>query len=254
MDSIWRDLKYALRGFGRNPAFAVTAVLTVALGVGATTAVFSVVDRILFRGLPYPQGNQLVTLGFIAPIEPLEFLPATDFVEWRAHDSAFAAMTTWKGIHDCDLTEAPPARLACVQVESGFLPAFEVQPLLGRNFTPAEDRPSAAKVALLFYGTWKNRFGGDPRVVGKVISLDGQPTTILGVLPRDFELPNLSPADFMVPQAIDEAGLHHDPNVPVAILRAFARLKPGVSIAQAKASLGPSFEESLKWIPPGFKS
>jgi putative ABC transport system permease protein len=254
LERIGQDVRYGLRMMRRSPGFTIVAVLTLALGIGATTSVFSVVDRILFRGLPYTDGDRLVTLGFVAPVEPLEFLPAEDYVEWRARNTAFAAMTSWTGIQDCDLTQAPPDRLSCVQVESTFLPTFGVEPLLGRNFTREEDRPGAPKVALLFYHLWRGRFGGDPQIVGKTVSLDGQPTTILGVLPPDFELPNLAPADFLVPQELDEAALNRSETEPGRILRVFARLKPGVSIAQAKASPDPSFQESVKWVPPGFRT
>ena len=246
-----QDARYGLRMLRKNPGFTAVAILTLAIGIGATTSVFSVVDRILFRSLPYPQSDQLVTLGFVAPpFEPLEFLPSRDYVQWRRRDTGFASMASWSGIQDCDLTEAPAARLDCVPVESTFLTTFGVEPMLGRNFTNEEDRPGGPKVALIFYNLWKSRYGGDPGIVGKAISLDGELTTIVGVLPRDFELPNLTPADFLVPLALDEAALDRPGNRPQLILRVFARLKQGVSIGQGKASLDSSFQESLKSAPP----
>ncbi len=254
LGTVAQDARFGLRMLRKNPGFTAVAVLTLALGIGATTSVFSVVDRILFRSLPYPDGDRLVTLGFVAPVEPLEFLPAEDYVEWRTHDTAFTSMTSWTGIRACDLTQIPGARLSCVRVESTFLPTFGIEPLLGRNFTREEDRPGAPKVALLFYHLWRGRFGGDPQIVGKTISLDGQLTTVLGVLPRDFELPNLTPADFLVPQALDEAALNRVGTSPGVILRVFARVKPGITVTQAKASLDPSFQESLKWVPTGFRA
>ncbi len=254
LQDLLQDLSYGLRMVRKSPGFTTVAVLTLALGIGSTTSVFSVVDRILFRALPYPSGDRLVTLGFVAPGEPLEFLPAQDYVEWRASDNLFEAMTSWTGIQDCDLTETPPNRLNCVKVESTFLPTFGVEPLIGRNFSREDDRPGAPKVVLLFYQLWHSRFAGDSQIVGKTISLDGQPTTILGVLPSNFELPNLAAADFLQPQSLDEAALSRTKATPQAILRVFARLKPGVSITQARASLGPAFQESLKWIPQGFRT
>ncbi len=254
MEGFWRDVRYALRGFGRSPAFAVTVILAVALGIGATTAVFSVVDRILFRSLPYPNADRLVTFGYVAPIEPDEFILAPDFVDWSNAQGAFASTASWDFIQDCDITQAPPARMQCAHVESTFLPTFGIQPLFGRNFTREEDASTGPKVALLFYGLWKSRFGGDPHIVGRTISLDGQQTTILGVLPRDFELPTLGHADMLVPEAFPPDTFTRSTNHPMPILRAFARLRPGVSAEQAKAALQPSFQASLKWVPPGFRN
>ena len=248
-----QDVRYGLRVLRKAPMFTVVAVLTLALGIGATTAVFSVVDRVLFRSLPYPHPDQLVSFGYIAPIEPLEFLVAPDFAEWSNASAAFASTASYEYIQDCDITEAPAARVACVHVSASFLPTFEIQPLLGRNFTPGEDTANAPKVALLFYGLWRSRFGGDSHIAGQTISLDGQPTTILGVLPRDFELPTLGRADLLVPEAFPAGAFAHDSSRPMAILRAFARLKPGVTAEQAKAALQPSFVASLKWVPPGFR-
>jgi len=254
VQTLWLDLRYGLRMLRKSPAFTIIAVLTLALGIGATTAVFSVVDRILFRSLPYPHSDRLVTFGYIAPIEPLEFILPPDFADWTKDSAAFASTASYDYIQDCDITQAPAERVACVHVSASFLPTLEIQPLLGRNFTPAEDTANAPKVALLFYGRWKRRLGGDPHIAGKTISLDGQLTTILGVLPRNFELPTLGRADLLVPEAFPAAAFVHDNSRPMPILRAFARLKPGVTIEQAKAASQPSFQASLKWVPPGFRA
>jgi putative ABC transport system permease protein len=253
LESLFQDLRFALRMLRKSPGFTAIAVLTLALGIGATTAVFSVVDRILFRGLPYPHSDRLVTFGYIAPIEPLEFILAPDFAEWSKASAAFGSTASYDYIQDCDITQAPAERVACVHVSASFLPTLEIQPLLGRNFTPAEDIANAPKVALLFYRLWKSRFGGDPHIVGKIILLDGQLVTILGVLPRNFELPTLARADLLVPEAFPPEAFAHDNTRPMPILRAFARLKPGVTMEQAKAALQPSFQASLKWVPPGFR-
>ncbi|MGB6482424.1 MAG: ABC transporter permease [Candidatus Acidiferrales bacterium] len=254
MEGFWRDVRYALRGFGRSPAFAITVILAVALGIGATTAVFSVVDRILFRSLPYLHADQLVTFGLVAPIEPNEFMLAPDFADWSKASTGFASTASYHFVQDCDITQTPPARVSCAQVDSTFLPTFGIQPLLGRNFTHEEDTSTGPKAALLFYSLWKSRFAGDPHILGKVISLDGQPTAIIGILPRDFELPTLAHADLLIPEAFPADAFIQSNIRPTMILRAFARLKPGVTIAQAKAALQPSFQASLKWVPPGFRN
>lgn len=252
MTSLWQDIRYGLRVLAKRPGFTLVAVLTLALGIGSTSAVFSVVDRILFRSLPYPHDEQLVVFGLFAPIEPREFMLAKDYVEWRSVQTPFASTTTLTpGGADCDLTEQNPLRLSCALVESTFLPTFEIQPILGRNFTKEEDRPHAARVALITFGLWRSRFGSDPGVVGKSVSVDGQPTTVIGVLPADFEMPTLGKVDMLLPQALDEAALQR--SGPQAVLRAYARLKPGVTIARAHAALEPLFEKSLQYVPPQFR-
>jgi predicted permease len=251
VDVLARDLRYAARGLVRSPTFTIAAVFAVALGTGAGTAVFSVVDRILFRSLPYRQADRLVSVGFVAPIIPQEFMLGADYVEWRARQQPFESLTSWAGINDCDLTGGSPVRLSCALVEASFLTTLGIQPIAGRNFTRDEDRPNAPRVALLSYGLWQGRFGGDRNAIGKTIPLDGQSATILGVLPPDFEMPTLEHADVLVPQAIDEA-LQRRPNTG-RVLQSIARLKPGVTPAQAAAALQPLFQESLQFVPGPFR-
>ncbi len=251
LDILTQDLRYAGRAFVRTPTFTLAAVFAIALGTGAGTAVFSVVDRILFRSLPYAQADRLVSLGFVAPIIPQEFMLGTDYLEWRAHQQPFALLTSSTGIDDCDLTTANPVRLECAQVEASFLPTLGIQPIAGRNFTRDEDRPNAPPVALLSYGLWQSRFAGDRNIVGKSIPLDGRSATILGVLPREFEMPTLEHVDVLVPQALDEAQQRR-PNTG-RVLQSIARLKPGVTPAQAAAALGPLFQESLEFVPGPFR-
>lgn len=252
MPSVWQDIRFALRMLARKPAFTIVAVLTLALGIGATSAVFSVVDRILFRSLPYPHDEQLVAFGLFAPIEPREFMLAKDYVQWRSAQTPFQSLATLTpGGADCDLTEQNPVRLSCALVEATFLPTFGIQPILGRNFAADEDRPHAARVALITYGLWKSRFASDSAIVGKTVSIDGQPTAILGVLPASFEMPTLGKVDMLLPQALDEAA--QQGNGPQPVLRAYARLKPGVTIAQSLAALQPLYEKSLQFVPPQFR-
>jgi len=252
LETFLQDLRYGGRTLKKNPGFTAVAILTLAAGIGATSAVFSVVDRILFRSLPYPHEARLVSLGFKAPLDSMEFMLGADYLEWRAQQTAFEAMTTMRpGVSDCDLTQQNPARLTCSEVESTFLTTFEIPPFLGRNFTREEDRPNAPPVALLSYALWRSRFAGDPSIVGKTIPLDGTPTTVVGVLPRTFEMPTLARVDLLSPQALDE-GAQQRPNTG-AVLRGFARLKPGVSPAQAAIALQPAFEQSLNFVPPAFR-
>jgi predicted permease len=251
LETLLQDAGYALRGFRRNPTFTVTIILTLMLGIGATTAVFSVVDRILFRPLPYRHGDRLVSVGLIAPIIPQEFMLGGSYYTWRDNQTPFEAFASETGVNPCDLTEEKPARLSCASVESTFLPTLGINPALGRNFTAEEDRPNAPKVALISYQLWQRHFGGDPGILNKLVSLDGKPSRVVGVLPKDFEMPTLEQADVVVPQALDEAAQRKAD--PGRVMYAFARLKPGVSIDQAKSALAPVFDYSLRLAPAQFR-
>jgi predicted permease len=250
-ETLAQDVRYAVRGFRRTPAFSLTVVLTLMLGIGSTTAVFSVVDRILFRSLPYGDSNRLVSVGLVAPIEPQEFMLGGSYYEWQDNQKPFVALTSEIGVSPCDLTENNPARLDCARAEANFLPTLGLAPVIGRNFTANEDRPNGPRVALISYSLWLSRFRLDPGVVGKLMRIDGHATEIVGVLPKDFEMPRLQAADVLLPQALDAAAERHaDPGHP---MWAFARLKPGVSIEQAKAELEPLFEYSLRLAPAPFR-
>ncbi len=205
MSRLVQDLRFALRQLRKSPVFTAVIVLTLALGIGATSAMFSVVDRALFRSLPYPHADQLVSVGVIAPIIDGEFFFAGSYLAWRREQTAFPGFTSSTGVNDCDLTDERPLRLTCAAVESTFLPTFGIQPVLGRNFTKEEDWPNAPRVALISYGLWQSRFAGDPGIVDRTISLDGKPTRIIGVLPSDFEFPTLAHTSAIVPEALDES-------------------------------------------------
>jgi putative ABC transport system permease protein len=252
LDTLLQDLRFAVRTLAKRPGFAVVATLTLALGIGTTTAVFSVVDRILFRNLPYPHDERLVSFGLMAPIERNEFMLGSSYVDFRKEPGPFEAITSMApGTADCDVTEENPVRLDCGLVEQTFLPTLGVQPILGRNFKRDEDRPNAPRVALLSYALWKRRFGGDPGVLGKSISLNGRATQIVGVLPSRFEMPTLRSADILLPQALDEEQQRQSQTG--AVLRTFARMKPGIGASQAIAGLQPWFAEALRGAPPEFR-
>jgi len=251
LEVLAHDLRYGMRGFRRTPMFTLAAIGAVALGIGPSTAVFSVVDRILFRSLPYSEADRLVSFGLVAPIVPQEFMLGYDYLDWREGQAPFETLGAWSSGGDCDLTETNPVRLHCVALDAYLVPALGVQPIIGRNFTPDEDRPRAPKVALISYGLWRSRFAGDRSVLGKAMRLDGQPVTVLGVLPPQFELPTLEPADVLVPLALDreEQRTHRT----AILLWSIGRLKPGVTTVQASAALQPLFEKSMQWVSPEFR-
>jgi putative ABC transport system permease protein len=250
IETVLQDIRYALRGFGRNPVFTLTILVTLMLGIGATTAVFSIVDRILFRSLPYAHADRLVSLGMVHSVETHEFLMGNFYYNWRDHQKPFEAMTSEQtGAHECDLTEGKPAQLSCESVEGNFLSVLGVSPVLGRNFLSEEARPGGPNVALISYGLWLSHYSRDPGVLNKTIEIDGSPVRVVGVLPRDFEMPRLQAVDVLFPMAVDEAADRSANGGYGGPRRAFARLKPGVSIQQALAELQPLFQEDLKSVP-----
>ncbi len=251
MQAYCRIQRYALRRIIRNPALLISIILTLMLGISSSAAVFTVVDKILFRPLPYRDADRLVSVGLQAPIEPQEFMLGGSCYKWQDNQKPFVAMTSETGVEPCDFTEVNPVRLDCVSVEHTFLPTLGVTPVIGRNFLPGEDRPNVPKVALISYAVWRSRFNRDPSIAGKVIHIDGEATEIIGVLPQNFEMPRLQTADVLLPESLDVAAERRtDPGHP---LWAFALLKPGVTPEQAKTRLNPLFEYSLRSAPAPFR-
>ena len=246
-----RELRFAFRSLRRSPSFTLAAVLALALGVGAASAVFSVADRILFRGLPYANGDRLVAVGVRAPIADHAVLLGGDYSEWQEERSAFDSFTSTRGASDCDITDTNPVRLSCAQVEWNFLPVLGIEPAAGRNFRPEEDQPNAARVAIISHALWQERYAADPRIAGRQTLLDGAPATIVGVLPAWFEFPTLVKVDILIPQRLNHAVERKRESV--TMVTAFGRLKPGASIDRAKAALAPFFANFLKTVSPAFR-
>jgi predicted permease len=246
---VLQDVRYALRGFRRNPVFAITVIATLALGIGATTAVFSVVDRILFRSLPYAHDDRLVSVGLVQSLERQEFTVGGFFFDWRDNQKPFEAFASQGTmLHACDLIETNPAQLQCIKAQAGFLPLLGISPVLGRNFLPEEDRPNGPRVALISDGLWLNHYGRDPGILNRLINIDGNQTRVVGVLPQGFELPTVEEPDVMLPSALNE-GLERRSS-PGSPMRTFARLRPGVDIAQARAEMQPLFLHTQVTVIP----
>lgn len=251
MTGLLQDLRCALRQLRKNPAFTSIAVITLGLGIGATTGMFSLVDRMLFHSLSYPHENELASVGVVAPIIEGEFLFAGNYLDWRQHQTAFSGFASSTGVTDCDLTENNPERTTCAAVSSTFLSTFEIQPVLGRNFSRDEDQPNAPKVALLSYQLWKDRFGADRGVIERTISVDGALTRIIGVLPRGFEFPTLMHVGLLVPEALDESIVQRHLLGPV--VRVFGRVRRGSTLEQARDQLQPLFRDFVESAPPPFR-
>jgi len=249
IDDVFQDVRYGARGLRRNPGFALAAILAAALGIGASTAVFSAVDRILFRALPYRDEARLASVGIMAPLDSNEFMLAEGYFDLRRNPGPFQAVTSFQaGAIACDLTEDHPLRLRCLRAEANFLDTLAVAPAAGRSFTAEEDRPNGPHVAMISYGLWSSRFGRDPQLGGRTVNLDGTPTVVIGVLPKDFLMPTLAGVDVLLPEALDEARERSG-----RALRVFGRLKPGVTMEQARAELQPYLKRVLETVPARFR-
>ena len=228
------DLRFAIRQLGKNPGFTAVAVLTLALGIGANTAIFSIVNAVLLRPFPYQAPERLVILeerisagGSFSPSYP-------NFVDWRAQNMAFDSIAAVRGNESFNFTGAgEPERLQGRLVSAEFFSTLGIQPLLGRDFLPEEDRPGTTPAVILSYGFWQRRFGADPDVLGKQLTLNNQSFTVVGITPANFQF-GLE-ADVTVPIGLSAerfANRGRDPGTGVV-----ARLKPGVSQQQGETEL-----------------
>ncbi len=230
------DLKFAFRQLLKNPGFTAVAVLTLALGIGANTAIFSVVNAVLLKPLPYPEPGQLVQLRADWSGKPGTVIGSTTFLEVRAQSQSLARIAAYSG-GEMTLTGAGSAeRVVAGAVTADFFPLLGIQPTLGRNFTREEDTPNGPKAAILGHGLWQSRFGGDAHVLGRTITLNEQSYTVVGILPARFQYPE--PFQLWTPLALGETGGTFVPyGEGMFLLKAIARLKPGVTLQQAQAEL-----------------
>jgi putative ABC transport system permease protein len=231
------DLLYALRGLRRKPMFATVAVLTLALGIGANSAIFTVVNAVLLGPLPYPSPERLMMLWTYNPRQGFDKDVSTypNFDDWRRQNTSFEQMSAYTG-RGFTLTEAgDPAQIRGAVVTPGFFETLGVAPALGRTFGTAEGMAGGELVALLSHGLWQTRFGGDPAVVGRSIVLDGLPHEILGVMPASFAHPET--AQVWTPLAPSERFAQVMQSRGSFWLQAVGRLKPGVERGTAQAEM-----------------
>jgi predicted permease len=244
-----QDARLTVRSFRKSPTLAVVAITTIAVGVGASTAIFGVVDPLLFRRLPYPDDRQLVSIGYLGPVDNNEFNVVSSYLDWRQQQIVFQSLTSMRPASQCDLMAGEtPLRLTCFSVESNFLGTLGLGPAIGRDFTREDDQPHAIPVALLSFSLWQSRYGGDARVVGRSVTVDEEPVTVVGVLPKGFEMPQLGQADILMPERLD-ATRPRAANSS-SFLRTFARLREGVSIDQARDRMLPLFQQSTQLDVP----
>lgn len=247
------DLRYALRTIRKSPGFTAVAVLTLALGIGVTTAILSIVDPILFRPLPYANADRLVSVGVKHAVEPFEFMLGSFYYGWSDHQTAFTQMTAQSALpKPCDLTDRDPMRLTCSVVHQNFLPTLGITPRLGSNFTTDDMLPNAPPTVILSYELWKTRYNERPSILNQIIEIDGVRTQVIAVLPQDFEMPSAQPADLLLPRQLDVSAVRA--GSAWETMRAFARLKSGSTVSQARASLEPLFDESIRFAPAQMRS
>jgi putative ABC transport system permease protein len=234
LNTFWHDLRYAMRTLRNNPGFAAVTILTLALGIGANTAIFSVINAVLLRPLPFSNPDQLCDVTESLPSLPVIGPSYQNFQDFRDRAKSFSAMSATR-ITTLTLTGAgEPERLAAQMTSASMFPLLGVSVPLGRTFAPDEDRAGGAQVALLSYGFWRRHFAASAEVLGKSIALDNKSYTIIGVLPADYQL--LVPSDVYVPFEPWAKTLPDDRNWHPGIT-AVARLRTGVTMAQAQSEM-----------------
>ena len=234
MRTLLLDLRYGLRMLARNPGFTVVAVLALALGIGANTAIFSVVNGVLLRPLPYPEPDRLLTVYESGRDYTRGSVAYPNFVDWRRGSHSFTDMAVYRG-DDVILTgTGQPQHLPGEYVSANFFPVLGVSPQLGRGFLPQEDEKGAGGTVVLGYALWKRQFGADPKVLGKTLALNGKSFTVVGVLPSAFRFRDQ--ADVFLP-LLQWTSVELNDRESHPGLHGLARLKPGVTLAAAQAEI-----------------
>ncbi|HYL38687.1 MAG TPA: ABC transporter permease [Bryobacteraceae bacterium] len=235
VDETGQDLRYALRMLRKSPGFAAVAVVTLALGIGANTSIFSIVDAWVLKPLPYPQGDQLVQVfsankkqDWVGEVSP------ADVYDWRHANQAFEEICGWTTPEFAIQTGDRPEQVIGGRVNWEFFHMLRVTPVSGRDFLPQDDRPDAAPVALLSYEFWQTHFGGDASLRGRTIRVDGADVTVIGILPAGFHFALMGPAEIFMPLALSEQELKAR---RLLSLQVTARLKPGFTLPHATAYL-----------------
>lgn len=257
MGTLIQDVRYGLRMLVKSPGFTLIAVLTLALGIGANTALFSVVNGVLLNPLPYPNPSQLVAVAEKFPPFPEASISYPNFLDWVRMNHTFSSLAAYRHT-DFNLTGSGDAqRLNAVQVSASFFSILAVKPVIGRDFSPQDDIRAAAPVAMLSGRFWKDKFGASPDVLGKVLNLDGTGYSVIGVVPENFyfccESMNFQLGDVYVPigsgnqQWLTQRSFHPG-------IRAVGRMKPGVTVTQAAADMNEIALNLAKAYPATNKS
>src|SRR3984885_13420795 len=246
LDSIWSDIRYACRQLSKNPGFACTAILALALGIAASVVIFAFVDAVLVKPLPYENPSRLVNLFENNLTGPRFHLSYLDYLDWKRMNSVFSALSVY--MQDDFMLNTPQGtrQVDGVRVSDGFLRTLGVRPFLGRDFHDGEELTSASSTVLLTYAEWQNRYGARPDIVGQSIVLNGITATIIGVLPHDFHFAPAAPGEFWLTIAPgDECAKHRGCHNFLGV----GRLKGGVPMAAANAEMKAVAERLEKQYP-----
>jgi putative ABC transport system permease protein len=234
MVTLWQDVRFGLRMLLKSPGFTALAVLALALGIGANTAIFSVAIAILQKPVSFPQLDRLVTISLVPPQASYEFqgVSPADYLDWKRQSQSFESMTSMEGV-ELNLTgKGDPEKIHGNRIPANFFEVLGIGPVMGRGFLPEEERPGREQEVILRNGLWQRRFGSDPNILGQTISLSGQSYTVVGVMGPDLNFPAQS--QVFLPLALDDAtkAIRTD-----RLLEAIARLRPGVSVRDAQAEM-----------------
>ncbi len=233
-DGIRADVRFALRGLRKNPLFSFTVLATLALGIGVTTAIFTAVNAVLLRPLPYPDADELVMVFRTVPRLGLarSVVSYPDFDDWRVQVTSLDEMAAYGYSETTYFGDDGAEQWTGYRVTGDLLPMLGVEPVLGRSFTDAEDRPGADPVVVLSHGLWQSRFGADPGVLGTALRFDGGDRTVVGVMPAGFAFPGPQTA-YWIPLQGDLSRMERDTN----FLQVIGRLAPGVAVAEAQGEI-----------------
>jgi len=232
VETCWQDLRFAARMLRKNPGFTAVAVLTLALGIGANTAIFSIVNGILLQPLSYPHPEQLVVVARTAPRfdHPVP-LSGPNFLDWRARASQFQSLAGFDGRGFTIMIGNQPEHILGAAISSSFLSVLQVTPILGRDFSAAEEHTGSDHVALVTNPYWKERLASDPTCIGRSIIVNGQPFTVVGVLPADFRYVMMRDAQVFIPLNLDKTSRGEN------FMSVIGRIKPDVSLRQAQSQM-----------------
>ena len=246
MDPLLQDLRYALRTLRRNPGFTAVALLTLALGIGINTALFSVVNAVLLRPLPYPNADRMVWVAREVPELKAELLGSIDYFRFKDQSRTLAAIAAYQD-RGAEMNLAGgdvPEGVRGTQVTRDFFELLRIAPSLGRVFTSDEDQPGGARAVILMHGFWQRRFGGDPGVIGQTLVLDDAPRTVVGVMPAGFRFPRQPDLDLLEPMRLSRGQAESGGMRRIRVVNAIGLLRPGISVAEALKELQAISERS----------
>ncbi|PYV45968.1 MAG: hypothetical protein DMG06_00335 [Acidobacteria bacterium] len=236
VDTFFQDLRYGLRMLRRSPGFTAVAVLTLALGIGANSSIFSVVNAVLLRPLPYEDPDRIVWVTEVVPaFNNAEHVSGPDFLDWREQNEVFEQIAAYDS-GEINLTGGDePERIRCGRVSARFFSLLGVRPAMGRAFLDEEDRPGQNHVAMITQSLWQRRFGSDANLIGKTLTLDSESYTVVGILPSSFRFPQQAGIELLMPLALNLEIERRGERM--SLISVIARLKSGVTVNRARANL-----------------